>query len=550
MKRFLLLLHTLRYLKLKQLAYQVFYRVHKPRLKTLPKPKLRAGISAWVGASYLQPATQDGKTFSFLGETGDLQGGWDNSVYPKLWLYNLHYQDYLNALGVDQRDPLWGALLDAWIANNPPLQGNGWEPYCLSLRIVNWVKWLSCQETNTIKPLWLDSLVAQADALEQQLEFHILANHLFANAKALIFIGVFLGGKAGDYWLERGLQLLDEEIKEQFLPDGAHYELSPMYHAALLWDLCDLLSLQQASRLPSLIERAECWQQRLQKGFEWLQAMTHPDGDIAFFNDSTIGISPTFADLKIYAEKLGIQVPNKAITMDLQANLYKDSGYAVIDWPQNHRLIADVGNVGPDYQPGHAHADTLSCELSLFGQRVLVNSGISQYGEDQERHRQRSTAAHNTLEIDGQNSSEVWAGFRVARRARPINVELKDDLDRFFLKAGHTGYRRLPGKVTHQRSWSAQKNILIIEDKLKGRYSQAVVYWHFHPDVKVEVTSPNNVNLILPEGQHVSVQVSGAEVFLLASIWHPRFGVSVNNQKLKLVLKDSKLVTFIEWSAA
>lgn len=550
MKRFLLLLHTLRYLKLKQLAYRVFYRVRKPRLRVLPEPELRGVLTSWLGASYLQPATQDGQNFRFLGETGDLQDGWNSLAYSKLWLYNLHYQDDLNASGVDHLDPLGRSLVEAWIAANPPLQGNGWEPYCLSLRIVNWVKWLSRQPASTINPVWLASLVAQADALEQQLEFHILGNHLFANAKALVFVGAYLGGKAGDRWLKLGLQLLDQEITEQFLADGAHYELSPMYHATLLWDLCDLLTLQQTSRLPELEAKAISWQQRVQKGFDWLYGMIHPDQEIAFFNDAATGIAPTLVELKAYAEPLGVHVPTKRAVTQLHAHLYAASGYAVMDWPQQHRLLADVAEVGPDYQPGHAHADTLSCELSLFGQRVLVNSGISQYGEDKERQRQRSTAAHNTLEIDGQNSSEVWAGFRVARRARPIDVELKNTLEQISLTAGHTGYRRLPGKVTHHRYWLAQPNSLTIEDEVSGEYGEAIVYWHFHPSVKVEVQNLHQINLTLPKGQQASMQISGAEVLLLNTTWHPRFGVSLNSKKLKLLLTAPRLTTHIEWSAA
>lgn len=548
MKKFLLLFHTVRYLKPKQLAYQIIYRIRKPRFSKSKELDLRNVLSALPIVAFLQPATQDGKTFTFLGETGDLLGGWNNPDYSKLWLYNLHYHDYLNSLGTDKSVSLSSLLLDEWIVANPPLQGNGWEPYCLSLRIVNWVKWLSRQQSNIIKPLWLESLAIQADALEQQLEFHILANHLFANAKALVFVGVFFNGKSGDRWLNRGLQLLDKEISEQFLSDGAHYELSPMYHAVLLWDLCDLLALQQASNLPQLAARAESWQQRLQEGIKWLQAMTHPDTDIAFFNDATIGIAPTLTDLKAYAKRLDVKISCQAAVTQLQAYLYEESGYAVMDWPQNHRLIADVASVGPKYQPGHAHADTLSCELSLFGQRLLVNSGISQYGDDQERQRQRSTAAHNTLEVDGESSSEVWAGFRVARRARPIDINLQNDPDSSFLKGGHTGYRRLSGKVTHERSWLAQKDNLTIEDNLNGGYDQAIVHWHFHPDIKIEIQNKYSINLILPEGQQVKMQITGAEAQLIASTWHPRFGVSINNQKLALILKGSKLVTFIKWS--
>ena len=96
---------------------------------------------------------------------------------------------------------------------------------------------------------------------------------------------------------------------------------------------------------------------------------------------------------------------------------------------------ADVGEIGPDYRPGHAHADTLCFELSVFGQRLVVNSGTSEYGLGAERLRQRGTAAHSTVQIDGADSSEVWSGFRVARRARPLCRTL-DELDGAVILAG------------------------------------------------------------------------------------------------------------------
>src|SRR5690606_11840873 len=133
-------------------------------------------------------------------------------------------------------------------------------------------------------------------------------------------------------------------------------------------------------------------------------------------------IAPTLNEVEVYARRLGVELPRIDGVAGIDGSLLQPSGFAIVGWSGGHQLLADVAPVGPDYQPGHAHADTLSCELSLYGQRVLVNSGISQYGEDAERHRQRSTAAHNTVEVDGENSSEVWAGFRVARRARPFDV--------------------------------------------------------------------------------------------------------------------------------
>src|SRR5690606_11789937 len=124
----------------------------------------------------------------------------NRSDLSKLWLYNLHYQDYLvnsPEFSVEDR----GALVNSWIFRNPPFSGNGWEPYCLSLRIVNWVKFFSVCNQKSLDTYWLKSLSLQSDALLQQLEFHIQANHLFANAKALVFAGTFLGAEQGNMLL-------------------------------------------------------------------------------------------------------------------------------------------------------------------------------------------------------------------------------------------------------------------------------------------------------------------------------------------------------------
>lgn len=546
MIRIRLLLHTLMHLRFQQIFYRIYYRFRKPRLRELAVPSVRDCFTAWFGLQFAQAATVDGKRFTFLGETAELNKDWNAPEFSKLWLYNLHYHDDLNAIGAKERQPLNDQLINQWIQENPPITGNGWEPYCLSLRIVNWVKWFSLRDPQQLDPNWLCSLHKQADILAQRLEYHILGNHLFANAKAMVFVGSYL---SADKWLQKGLQIVDKEIAEQFLDDGAHFELSPMYHATLLWDLADLIALAQLTNLPALQQRQIAWQQCFVKGLDWLQWMVHPDGNVAFFNDAALGIAPTLADLKGYADKLDIDYKEPAIANTVTGKLLSDSGYAVFDWPEGHRLLADVARVGPDYQPGHAHADTLSFELSLFGQRLLVNSGTSQYGEDSERHRQRSTAAHNTVVVDGENSSEVWSGFRVARRAIPLGVVLEEKPEGLLLKASHTGYRRLPGRVTHQRSWAASPNCLVVTDMLAGSFKTAVAHLHFHPDVVVLDKGDGIFNLILQNKKTVVLRIENADVSLLISSWHPRFGVSIENKKLELVFNSSQLVTTFEWDS-
>jgi uncharacterized heparinase superfamily protein len=92
---------------------------------------------------------------------------------------------------------------------------------------------------------------------------------------------------------------------------------------------------------------------------------------------------------------------SKTIINKLQ--YHKDSGFVVYKDVKSH-LIADFGKIGPTYLPGHAHADTLSFELAVNGDRVIVNSGTSEYGNSKERLRQRGTSAHSTVEIDNRIS--------------------------------------------------------------------------------------------------------------------------------------------------
>ena len=121
--------------------------------------------------------------------------GWSRRK-SKLWRYNQHYFDDLNAEQAVDRVEWHRELLNDWISNNPPFKGNGWEPYPTSLRLVNWIKWaLSGVE---LPAYYLESMVLQARWLERRIEWHLLGNHLFANAKALVFVGTYFSGPEAD----------------------------------------------------------------------------------------------------------------------------------------------------------------------------------------------------------------------------------------------------------------------------------------------------------------------------------------------------------------
>ena len=482
------------------------------------------------------------RLFWFLNETGEVKvpEDWNAPSKEKLWLYNLHYFDDLNATNTSERQAWHKALIARWIAENRPGQANGWEPYPLSLRIVNWIKW--SLSGNALAPEWVQSLAVQIRYLRRTLEWHLLGNHLFANAKAMVFAGLFFEGDEADRWRDRGLTILASEMPEQILPDGGHFELSPMYHAIILDDVLDLINLARAFPGTIPTSTVEKWIDLTRSMRWWLSCMTHPDGQISFFNDSAFGIAQTSAELEAYGERLGLL--SQDWPPDRVTHL-AESGYVRVQMGDSVAIL-DVAPVGPDYLPGHAHGDTLSFELSLFQQRVLVNSGTSVYGAGLERIRQRSTAAHNTVEVDGESSSEVWGSFRVARRARPFDLDLGYENDDILVRCAHDGYRRLPGRVTHRREWRFGERSLTVKDLIDGRYKAAVARFHLHPDTSADYGSGART-LRLPQGQEISLEVDGGRLKTRNTTWHPEFGLSVPSQCLDITVSAPVCTTTFTW---
>jgi uncharacterized heparinase superfamily protein len=490
-----------------------------------PAPGVRPVEGNWVSPAARGVSMRSPSRFRFLNEEHDLSadGEWNRESLPKLWLYNLHYFDDLNAQDAFSRTDWHRALISRWILENAPGTGTGWEPYPLSLRIVNWIKWALAG--NELDEIARHSLGVQARFLTRRLEHHILGNHLFVNAKALVFAGCFFEGDEGGEWLALGMSILEREIAEQFLPDGGQFERSPMYHALAYEDMLDLFNLAQA--YPAVFARfagaTASWRPLIARMERWLAAMCHPDGEIAFFNDAAIGIAPAPAELFAYAARLDVSAAPRFDTithLDPSGYIRVALGPAV--------LLIDAAPVGPDYLPGHAHADTLSYELSLHGQRVVVNSGTSRYGLGPERERQRSTAAHSTLEIDGHSSSEVWAGFRVARRAYPLDVLVTRDGGTVVVEAAHDGYRRLPGGPVHRRRWRLDERGLEVIDFIEGRFSSGNSRTYLHPSIEIEKVGAGG--FLSWAGRRIHWKASATTTCVESANWHPQFGASVPNK--------------------
>jgi uncharacterized heparinase superfamily protein len=533
--------HTLRFLRPVQVIGRVRFRLWRPRPDERPAPALRARSHPYPTPVCSAVSMLGPDRFQFLNLEGDCseRAQWSGNGRAQLWTYNLHYFDDLNAADASSRRSWHERLVERWVDENPPGRGLGWDPYPVSRRVVNWIKWSLRGNLLTLDAR--QSLAVQTRWLARRIESHLQGNHVLANAKALIHAGLYFEGEEAERWLRRGLTLMQTEISEQVLADGGHFERSTMYHAGFVEDLLDTIGILQA--YGQTVDAS--LRETIGRMIAWLEAMSHPDGGIAFFNDAAFGVSPAAAQLRDYAARA-----NVALEPFGRAGLRRlmPSGYVTIDFPPFF-LVCDVAPIGPDHLPAHAHADTLSFELSFKGRRIFVNSGTSEYGLTAERQRQRGTAAHNTLVLDGENSSEVWAGFRVARRARArlLGATMVDSA--FTVVGEHDGYRRLHGGNLHRRSWTLTARELLIEDSVEGRFRSARCYFHLHPEIHVQRGHRPELQLCDSRGVLLKVSFEGAAaVDVVDSSWHPEFGLVKASRCIVARLDGPHLATLIRGS--
>ena len=472
MKKLIQLYHTLKYLKQKQFTYRFYYLLRNifRGVINYQYPILIPTIAKKIILEQHQPFDiyniYENNTFTFIGITHTFQENkidWNYSEYGKLWNYNLTYFDFLQQENMGKEVGL--SLIKNFINYPQTIRGKK-MPFPISLRNINFIKFISREN---IKDKEINSfLFNQYFILMDNLEYHILGNHLLENGFSLLF---------GAYYFEdeklykKASEILREELSEQILNDGAHFELSPMYHQIMLFRTLDCINLvknnswKNKNLLNFLIKKAQ-----LMLG--WLENISYKNGDIPLFNDSAKGIAPTSSELFQYAKKLNLEVRKIALN---------ESGYRKKE-NEYYECIVDVGNIGPDYIPGHAHSDTFNFELVVNNLPVIVDTGLSTYETGQRRTVERSTSSHNTVEINGKNQTEVWGGFRVARRAKII--QLKEDTH--TIEATHDGYKHKG--FLHTRKWEFEKKKITIIDTIIGdKVGNSIGYLHFHPDIIVEL---------------------------------------------------------------
>jgi hypothetical protein len=479
--------HTIKDLKFQQVFYRAYYAVAKKRSVkfSINSVETRHAASLTIQNSIAaKNLYSENNTFSFLNLTHHFEHkiDWNFKNHGMLWAYNLNYFEFLTQENIPKNEGL--RLINDYICQSKieNLKSKiGLDSYPISLRNIFWIRFIT---KHNIQDDQINSfLYENYTILLKKLEYHLLGNHLLENAFSLLFGAYYF---RNEKLYKKAKKLLIRELNEQILQDGAHFELSPMYHQIMLYRLLDCINLVSNNAWKNR-ELLDFFFEKASKMLLWLNAVTFDNGDIPLVNDAAFEIAPTTKQLNDYAKQLSVKVDTPIVL--------KESGYRKFK-SEKFELFVDVGNITPKYQPGHSHADTFNFVLYSNNQPAIIDTGTSTYEVNEIRFYERSTAAHNTVKILQKNSSHVWGGHRTAQKA---NVKIIKETPT-SVQATHDGYRRFG--ENHTRTFEFSDVSIKISDEVT---SNGVAYFHFHPDENI-----NKIDDNLFRGNNIEIKFVGA----------------------------------------
>ncbi len=460
-----------------------------------------------------------------------------SAATEKLWLYNLNYFNWLFDGQLDGQPQLQLYLMLDWIEKNDSSRSETWEPYVVSRRLCNWVMWLQ-QHSAKDDPnadCILQSVSGQCHRLWYDLEYHLQANHLLENLRALYVTTVFLAEKAGElpvdleYRLEYCAKELIIQIRLQFFADGGHFERSSMYHLEMLEaveavKLANRRLLQFAEVDSSLFKQAKILETLCEDKVpllrDWLAVMTHPDGKIAQFNDATM--------------KAGITRKSG------QMNYLLDSSGFFVRRSDDCYFVLSCGDPSPAFQPGHTHCDIMSFELSLAGLRCIVDTGCGSYQNAQIREECRRTAAHNLPMIEHAEQSDIWAQFRIGKRARVVHRYFDSENNRFEMEMLDQYGQRYRREVIFADA-SIKVRDRMFERRITGTFISLL---HLAPQVQVVPgNEPGAYDFAI--GNCEFRVATSARLRFEGYVWYPDFGLPVKAEKLILSNHETEAIDYV-----
>ncbi|AKK30259.1 hypothetical protein AB431_05225 [Mycobacterium sp. EPa45] len=417
--------------------------------------------------------------------------------------------------------------LDSWIEQNPPGRGIAWrgafEAGIRAISIATAVQGLRDSAELTEDRFERILMVAAESAhrcWQDRSLFSSANNHLVGEMAGLAVIALmFPELAAASEWEALAVRMLSLEAGKQILADGTSSEQAIGYQTftvELLYLVAALLT-QRDGHAPNEIIKA------IDRSSSFLTAVMGDRDPAPRYGDDDEGFALRLGPepVRTVRDHLGIvsacgwyATPEASGNDSLTAQWYRAMGQSspakptapsacsaegpasffardgglVVLRSGRRRTTMDVGALGYLSIAAHGHADALALTLSIDGHEVISDPGTGSYhGHPKWRPIMRSTRAHATVCIDGQDQS-IYAGpFLWLRHAR-TRVH-KVDLVTGFVDAEHDGYTRLRGKPIHRRWLIAppdHQSQLVVDMITGSGHHEVRASWPLHPSLQVE----------------------------------------------------------------
>ncbi|MBN2560120.1 MAG: alginate lyase family protein [Phycisphaerae bacterium] len=471
--------------------------------------------------------------------TGDAKWVWELSRHHHLVAFGRAYR----LTGDERYAREAAAQLQGWMEQCPFGMGMNWRsPLELAIRLINWVWTLELIRPATVVSDGLFERVLGAayrhlwEISRKYSRFSSANNHLVGEA-AGVFIGssYFACLKDAPRWRSRSRDILLQQMIEQSNSDGGHREMAMGYHLFVLqfFLLAGLCARNTGEDFP-----AEYWS-RLEKMFEFAGAFAEGGGAAPMFGDCDDGyvldlgeplsdVHPLMAiaavlfnrpDFKALSRGLSEpvfwlfgrrgcerirQVDAGTARTTIHSRAFPESGFYLLqcghrDEPDRISVAFDCGPLGFESIAAHGHADALSFTLRAFGKDLIVDAGTYDYFTHPAwRDYFRSTRAHNTIVIDGEEQSEILGPFLWGRRARARCLRWESSNDADVVVGEHDGYTRLDDPVVHRRTIRLNKRereVLIGDEILARAHHDLSMYWHLAEDCHVTPLGENRFRI-------------------------------------------------------
>ena len=443
-------------------------------------------------------------------QPGQGDGQWNDQSVPDALRAHAHGFSWLRdlrALGTDGSRLRARGLVLEWLSR-PPHDPVARLPHVVASRVTAWLAhydFFAASADDAFRQKLMARLMLEARVLAASIPTPTHDHHALVCLKGLLACAVAMPDQHG--FLTRAVRHLGPEIGRQILADGSHAERSPGIQLAALRELAEMRALMQTGQIAQPLAMPAA----LDRMAPVLRALRHPDGGLALFNGSREE-SAARIDLVLSQATRGRAV----------AEAMPDGGFVRI---QSGRvlLLADAGPPPPAGFCESAHAGTLSFELSVGRERLIVNCGAGILPAW--RDALRATAAHSTLVVDDTSSSEFRAGT-VSRRPAKVTVDHHEAAGAHWLDLAQDGY--LPGfGATHTRRIYVADGAEDIrgEDALLGeRPVRFALRFHLHPAVTVrQESAPDEeggaVLLTLPSGAKWRLRADSGVLSIEESIY-------------------------------